>query len=312
VIWQSGENRVANNCIHHMPRKGICMGGIRPWFFDPERGLDIRECSRSIRWHEIENADEVQACGARFGWDREKAVRWDPIMPYLHGRNNLVKDNEVYRVGQILNDGAAINITGTGEGNVIRRNYVHDLFNAGLNSSIRIDDFQRGTLIEQNVIFRTYCGGLCFQHANSAVNNVVADIRTGCYLYGSRPHDGATFARNIFFHPEGEEKFWLYGDRKTRGTMSQPPRNTLENLAEFDSNLYYSPSLEQDANDPLAKLRKDGYEKNGAIGDPLFVDWENGDFRLKPDSPALKMGIKSIDISDVGLTDDFPERFRQR
>lgn len=50
---------------------------------------------------------------------------------------------------------------------------------------------------------------------------------------------------------------------------------------------------------------------NGAYADPLFVDWEAGDFRLRPDSPALKMGIKSIDISKVGLTEDFPERFKQ-
>jgi len=31
------------------------------------------------------------------------------------------------------------------------------------------------------------------------------------------------------------------------------------------------------------------------------VDLENHDFNLKPDSPALKMGFKPIDISRVGL-----------
>ena len=314
VIWQSGENRIANNCIHHMPRKAICLGGVRPWFFDPERGLNIRECSRSIRWHEIENTADVQECGARLGWDREKAIRWDPIMPYLHGRDNLVEDNDVYRVGEILYDGAAINITGAGEGNVIRRNYVHDLFNDHFNSSIRIDDFQRGTLIEENVIFNTNCGGLTFQHANSAVNNVVVDVRLGCYMYGSRPRDGATMTRNIFFHPAGKETFWLCREGKPRGNMSKRGRRDgFENMDKMDGNLYYSPPSdgEQEPEDPLAKLRKDGYEINGAYADPLFVDWEAGDFRLRPDSPALKMGIKSIDLSEVGLTEDFPERFKQ-
>ena len=33
----------------------------------------------------------------------------------------------------------------------------------------------------------------------------------------------------------------------------------------------------------------------------LFVDPENGDFRLKPDSPALKLGIVPIDLSKIGL-----------
>ena len=93
--------------------------------------------------------------------------------------------------------------------------------------------------------------------------------------------------------------------------MSQPSRRLYENMVEFDYNLYFSASPGQEADDPFAKLHKDGYEKHGAFADPLFVDWEAGDFRLKPDSPALKMGIQSIDLSGVGLTDDFPERFKR-
>ncbi len=314
VMWQSGENHVAHNSIHHMPRKGISLSCVRPWFFDPERGLDIRECSRSIRWHEIENAEAVQACGAKYGWERARAVRWDPIMPYLHGRNNVVEYNDVYRVGEILYDGGAINITGAGDGNVIRRNYVHHLFNDHFNSSIRIDDFQRATLIEENVIYNTHCGGLCFQHANSAVNNVVVDVRPGCYKYGSRPHDEAVFTKNIFYSSAPGETFWLYTDRKRGGNMMQPPiENTWENITEMDRNLFYSPPAEGESEpeDPLGKLRADGYELNGAYADPLFEDIENGDFRLKPESPALEMGIRSVDISEAGLTDDFPERFKQ-
>ena len=35
--------------------------------------------------------------------------------------------------------------------------------------------------------------------------------------------------------------------------------------------------------------------------DPLFVDADNGDYRLKPDSPALKLGFQPIDISRIGV-----------
>ena len=49
-------------------------------------------------------------------------------MPFLHTRNNLIENNEVERVLQKLGDGAAINVTGAGEGNLIRHNYVHDIF----------------------------------------------------------------------------------------------------------------------------------------------------------------------------------------
>ena len=42
----------------------------------------------------------------------------------------------------------------------------------------------------------------------------------------------------------------------------------------------------------------------------VFVNWKEGDFRLNPESPALKLGIKSLDLSDVGITSDFPDKFR--
>jgi len=37
------------------------------------------------------------------------------------------------------------------------------------------------------------------------------------------------------------------------------------------------------------------------FADPMFVDWENGNFNFKPDSPAPKLGIKPIDVSTAGI-----------
>jgi len=42
-------------------------------------------------------------------------------------------------------------------------------------------------------------------------------------------------------------------------------------------------------------------ETNSIIADPLFVAPEKYDFRLKPNSPALKFGFKPIDLSKVGV-----------
>ena len=36
------------------------------------------------------------------------------------------------------------------------------------------------------------------------------------------------------------------------------------------------------------------------VADPLFEDPENGNFTLKPESPALKLGFKPIDTSKIG------------
>ena len=68
-----------------------------------------------------------------------------------------------------------------------------------------------------------------------------------------------------------------------------------------DHNIYFckaKPSLGEEA---LAKLQRKGVDKASLAVDPLFVDPENGDFRLKPNSPALKLGFVPFDVTKVGL-----------
>ena len=43
-----------------------------------------------------------------------------------------------------------------------------------------------------------------------------------------------------------------------------------------------------------------GQDADSLITDPLFVDPEHDDFRLRPESPALKLGFKEWDFSTVG------------
>lgn len=114
---------------------------------------------------------------------------------------------------------------------------------------------------------------------------------------------------NICFRLGGED---IYYDI-SRFARGKDPFDQIDEMesGEIDGNIYFcaeAPSLEPA--EVLVELRKRGYEKKGAYAAPLFVDWENGDFRLRPDSPALKMGVKSIDLRDVGLTENSPEGFK--
>ena len=36
------------------------------------------------------------------------------------------------------------------------------------------------------------------------------------------------------------------------------------------------------------------------MGDPLFVDRDKDDYRLRPESPALKLGFQPIPIEKIG------------
>ncbi|HEX4022663.1 MAG TPA: hypothetical protein VHX63_16070 [Acidobacteriaceae bacterium] len=52
-----------------------------------------------------------------------------------------------------------------------------------------------------------------------------------------------------------------------------------------------------------------GYDKHSIYANPEFVDSGRSDYRFKPGSPALQIGLKDIDLSLVGLLPDFPKRW---
>jgi hypothetical protein len=74
-----------------------------------------------------------------------------------------------------------------------------------------------------------------------------------------------------------------------------------------ERNLYFaagSPEITKD----LQRVRAQGVGKTDIYADPLFASVGPRDFRLKPGPPALKLGIKQLDISRAGLRPDFPKR----
>jgi len=287
IIFQSRDNRIANNLIHDGPRKAVLVAGVRAHFFDTSRiPKNNRECSKMIRWDEV-----------------GEAKRWDYMVSFLHVHNNIVENNEAYRMCEIGYDGAVINLTGNGEGNVVRRNYIHDVVHGGADGVIRLDGNGRGTLITENVIYRCAPQGIVLNDRNNYVeNNIVVDTGQETnedwhrYLvyYRGGPGPGRML-RNILY----------YSDRRSTFFTS---RRELEPYP-GDYNLYYSKGDPDAGNELLKKLRQNGTDKNSISADPMFVDLKNENFRLKDESPMLKLGFKQINRSKIGLNDNFPEKW---
>jgi len=83
-----------------------------------------------------------------------------------------------------------------------------------------------------------------------------------------------------------------------------------ETFKRADNNVYYNPDGRYSFGrirgwGTLKNWQSAGLESGTKCVDPLFVDRENHDYRLKPDSPALALGFQQIDTSEIGLKKDF-------
>jgi hypothetical protein len=149
LVWQSGENRIAHNFIHHTPYTGVILSGCMTNFFK-KKG---RELGRTIRRNEIGRLPNTP--------DTED------VRPFLHTHDNIVELNEISHAMEKLGDGNAIYIRGAGAGNVIRRNYVHHLVTPMImQCAVRTDGGQRDTLIAENLIYKCTSQGIMlkFKH----------------------------------------------------------------------------------------------------------------------------------------------------
>jgi hypothetical protein len=292
-VWQSGGNYIANNLIQNCPRKAIGICGVRGPIFKEGPEVDWDEASKTLRWNEIDTL-----------LLHSKNISQEAILPYEHAKNNVVENNEVFRCRTKIGDGASLNVSGAGEGNIVRNNLLSEVVGNGL----RTDDWQRGTTFENNLILS---GGVVHKGHNHILNNVFINTNIRFTTYPEQiPFPGSQVQNNIFYY--SKTGIDPYTERHVKN-ISTPDDCILKN------NLYYAAKNKKELYDFLAKSQSKGWDKGSLIEDPLFEKAipayrkiEARDLRLKEKSPAFQLGFKNIDLDAIGLRKDYPMSLKKQ
>jgi len=123
------------------------------------------------------------------------------------------------------------------------------------------------------------------------------------------------FVRNIVYYTQDGGR-WLRERKKAAwggGQLLWTYSGHKDDFDEFtfDHNTVYAPpgidlKIECTLRPGPRKLlswdewRRLGKDQRSALADPMFMDPENHDYRLKPESPALKLGFKPIPFNKIG------------
>lgn len=196
-------------------------------------------------------------------------------------------------------------------GNSVHHNLLHDSGGWGTNSEGRLESpyYSWGIyldlacshwLVHDNVVYNTVLGGFM---SNAGVNIVV---QNNIFVDGQKVQ--------VYFNPW--DKYPTTGNRCERNIIAYPgQRAALYHLSRFeDSFVHFERNLVwADGQTPVVEglpgvKRKDswaawlaqGRDEGTIVADPQFVNPAKRDYRLRPTSPALKLGFQPIDLSGVG------------
>jgi hypothetical protein len=79
--------------------------------------------------------------------------------------------------------------------------------------------------------------------------------------------------------------------------------------AHFDYNLFFNNKGEPEVFNNTAKKelvsfaewQEQGFDLNSVVADPLFIDPAKGDYRVQPNSPALRLGFRNFPMDNFGV-----------
>jgi len=211
-------------------------------------------------------------------------------------KRNNIRFNHVHHLGwAVLSDMGGIYTLGASEGTVIGNNIFHDIYAYSYGGwGLYTDEGSTGIVMENNLVYNTKTGGF-HQHygkENIVRNNILAFSKLH-QVQATRveEHLSFTFERNLVYWDSGA----LLSGRWKEVNINMD--NNCFWQADGESITFVGLSLDE-------WRQQEAHDQHSIVADPGFVDPENHDFRLKPGSPARKIGFKPFDYSQSGVYGD--------
>jgi len=257
------------------------------YLFHGAHGVWIgRSSYNTVTHNEISNFDYSGiSCGWSWGFQPSSA------------HHNILDYNHIHHLGNGdgLGDMGGIYTLGISPGTTERYNHIHHVYNyapVSHGSGVYPDEGSSEILIENNVVYRVRTCPL-FQHYgkdNIVRNNIFALGGKGQLQRCREDTPCHYIAEGNIVYGDIQQMLggvWKSGDWK------------------IGRNVYWSTAGEPKFTDmDFETWQTKGNDVGSIVADPLFVDVANDDFRLQPDSPALKLGFQPIDLSKTGLYGD--------
>ncbi len=288
-IWDIGWGRIHNRC----------------------GGLYMHRCMRVKVTHNHIHDTPRYAIGMDVGGACEIADN------YCHHSNLVTLDTSIIEAATALDWGLPMDQQQARHhpwnwGNSIHHNLLHDSGGWGMDSAtgqlsgprfswgVYLDTHCSGWHIYDNLIYNTVLGAYMVNGGleNVFENNICLNGKEDqCFLeaWTGYPMSGNVVQRNIFAYPgKAADAYRLNRFDKSCGV--------------FRSNLLWADGQPVAIGGVSGLKRKDswdgwlklGQDEGSLVADPQFANPGKPDWRLKPTSPALKLGFQSFDLSGVG------------